>query len=287
MVLGQILNNVLEDMRPTPWLDVLLAIGWDPASEENIPLPHNAVLTIPLDNRELSGSPEVFRLNGKLNPSQFAWFRLKYNDPHSTLLNYPNKGIAVGATTPNWAYYCLLVQINQFEKNGKHVHILGVPIISNIVLAAVLDSALDIARLYGEHSSRISYAPGEFSGATFRPFAEERLSGCTANLFEQGAYTILGAVSMRQAIEISKMIVELVKPFKTPFWNREHKVTERDNELRQVKRTMAGDVGETAAKRMKIIQQLIRSNVRGASRVAETPGAPITTTTTTTHSKVN
>lgn len=264
-----ILKKALQNLRPTAWVEVLKAIDWDPESEENIPIPYNAVLTIQLDNREISGSPEVFRLNGKMNFSQFAWFRLKFANPRATLLNYPNKGIAVGATTPNRAYYCLLVQVSLFEQNNKQVHILEVPTISNIVLAAVLDSALDIAALYGENSSRISYDPNEFSGATFRPFAEEKLSGCKANLFEQGAYTVLGAVSMRQATEIAKLISELVQPFKTEFWQREHKVAERDEELRSVKRRLTGTVAESEAKRLKALQQLITDSAHGVTRSVE------------------
>lgn len=267
--MSSILKKVLQDLRPTPWLEVLKAIDWDPQSEENIPIPYNAVLTIQLDNREISGSTEVFRLNGKMNFSQFAWYRLKFVNPRATLLNYPNKGIAVGATTPNRAYYCLLVQVSLFEQNGKQVHILEVPTISNIVLAAMLDSALDIAALYGENSSRISYDPNEFSGATFRPFTEEEFSGCKANLFEQGAYTVLGATSMRQATNIAKLISELVQPFKTEFWQREHKVAERDEELRSVKRKLTGTLADSEAKRLKTLQQLIADSALGVTRSVE------------------
>lgn len=266
---NKILSDALDDMRPTPWLDVLHAIGWDPASEENIPIPYNAVLTIQLDNREISGSSEVFRLNGKMNFSQFAWYRLKFARPRATLLNYPNKGIAVGATTPNRAYYCLLMQNDLFMQNNKQVHILDVPTISNIVLAAVLDSALNIAQLYGENSSRISYDPNEFSGATFRPFAEERLSGCKANLFEQGAYTILGATSMYQAISIAKLISELVQPFKTQSWQRSHKVAERDEELRDVKRKLTGTLKESETKRLRTLQRLLTDSAHGITRSVE------------------
>lgn len=269
-MLNQILSDAVNEMQSTSWLEVLEAIGWDPASEENIPIPYNAVLTIQLDNREISGSSEVFRLNGKMNFSQFAWYRLKFIRPRATLLNYPNKGIAVGATTPNRAYFCLLMQNSLFVQNKKQAHILDVPTISNIVLAAVLDSALDIAQLYGENSSRISYEPNEFSGATFRPFAEERLSGCKANLFEQGAYTILGATSMRQAIAIAKLISELVQPYKRgTHWQRSHKVAERDEELRSVKRKLTGTLAESEAKRLKALQKLISDSTHKVTHSAE------------------
>jgi TATA-box binding protein (TBP) (component of TFIID and TFIIIB) len=256
--MSPLLQGAVDAIRPIPWKAVLDAIGWDPNSVEEIPIPHNAVITIKLDNSQIFDSEEVHRLNGKYNRSQFAWFRLKFLGPRATLLNYMNKGIVVGATTPNGAYYSLHMQRNLFEESGHSVVIRDVPTVSNIVLAAVLDYSLNIGAMHAENTSKTNYEPAEFSGACYTPFPQAELKGCKANIFEEGSYTILGSTNMRTAVEISKRIFVLVKPYiLSGVYNRKNKVGERQKEVRAEKRRYADTVKEREAKRQKLLSHLV------------------------------
>ena len=252
-----LLCAALDAIQPLPWNTVLDAIGWDPTSPEEIPVPHNAVITIKLDNGQIFQSEEVYRLNGKYNRSQFAWFRLKFLGPRATLLNYMSKGIVVGATTPNGAYYSLHMQRTLFEESGHTVRICDVPTVSNIVLAAVLDYSLNVAALHAANLSNTNYEPQEFSGACFTPFPQPELKGCKANIFEEGSYTILGSTTMRVAVEISKRIVQLVSAFKVAAWHRKNVVTERTQEMRLEKRKYADLMQERESKRQRLLSHLV------------------------------
>lgn len=255
--MNPLLSGALTAIRAVSWSAILDAIGWDPKSPEEIPIPHNAVITIKLDNSQIFDSEEVHRLNGKYNRSQFAWFRLKFLGPRATLLNYMNKGIVVGATTPNGAYYSLHMQRNLFEETGHSVIIRDVPTVSNIVLAAVLDYSLNIGAMHAENASKTNYDPNDFSGACYTPFLDPALKGCKANIFEEGSYTCLGSTNMRTAVEISKRVVKLVQPYRVSGWNRKNKVGEREKEVRAEKRRYADTMKEREAKRQKLLSHLV------------------------------
>lgn len=258
--MSQILKQALKNFRPFQYKDVLKAIGWDNTCGENIPVPHNSVLTIQLTNSKVTESKIAYQLNGKFNKSQFAWIRWKYIRPRATILNYPNKCIVVGATTPNRAFFCVLNQISLFEKHGKLICIQEPATISNIVLAATLGSSLDIAKLHATNPSRISYEPSEFSGATFTPFDDQELSGCKGNIFELGAFTILGATSMRQAVVISKKIVAITFPVRVEQWHRTSKVGERELELRQQKQQAAANFEQQEAERLAALAKVLENS---------------------------
>ncbi len=253
----QILERALQSFRPLLWTDVLTAIGWDQNSRDSIPVPHNSVLTIQLHNTKVTDSKIAYQLNGKFNRSQFAWIRWKYINPRATILNYPNKCIVVGATTPNRAFFCVLAQIYLFEQAGKRIYIQEPAVINNIVLASTMGSSLDIAKLASQHPSRIHYEPGEFSGATFTPYTDQALSGCKSNIFELGAYTILGATSMIQAVNISKRTMEITWPVRVETWQRSSKVGEREEELRQQKLQAASNFREQEEARAVALAELL------------------------------
>lgn len=257
--MAQILEQALLDFQPLQWDDVLKAIDWDPNCPETIPVPHNSVLTVQLNNSKVTESQTAYQLNAKFNRSQFAWIRWKYINPRATILNYPNKCIVVGATTPNRAFYCVLGQIRLFEESGTHIYIQEPATINNIVLAATLGSSLDIARLASQHPSRINYAPSEFSGATFTPFSDQALSGCKGNIFELGAYTILGATSMRQAVVISKLTIGITMSFRVEHWQRISKVGERELERQQHKQQADARFEEKEAARSAALAALLNT----------------------------
>lgn len=256
--MSEILARALQRFRPLRWDAVLTAIGWDSTCGERIPVPHNSVLTIQLFHSKAAESKIAYQFNGKFNRSQFAWRRWKYINPRATILNYPNKCIVVGATTPNRAFFCVLAQNYLFEKAGTVISIQEPPTVSNIVLAATLVTSLDIAKLASQHPSRINYEPREFSGATFTPFDDQALSGCKANIFEQGAYTILGATNMPQVVVISKLVVNITRSVRIDPWNRISIIGEREQELLLHRQQAALQFEQKEKERAEVLARLLR-----------------------------
>jgi TATA-box binding protein (TBP) (component of TFIID and TFIIIB) len=255
-----LLADSLAAVQPLPWRTVEQRIGWRHGNPEMIPIPHNVVITIWLENCHSIDSVAMFALNGKYNKGQFASFRLKYKDPRCTILNYfaTGRSIVVGAKTPNAAFYALH-QLRKYlsdDRKNAGIKFVSPPQVSNIVLAAMFDYSLNIAAMHAANSSNTNYVPREFSGACYRPFPQAEREGCKANIFEEGAYTILGGTNMEIAVQIADKIAELVRPFKVGGWQRRDVVGEREAEFKLEKRKYSEQAELREARRQKLLQRV-------------------------------
>ena len=228
------------------WSSVLENIGCKDEYDFKIPVPHNVVIDSVLKTNSTSSFKVYTAKNAKYNHGQFASQRIKYSNPRSSDLRY-NRGdsISVGCKTPTDPLYILFSTMGTLYKSD--VYFLIPPKPNNMVFASELPYSVDLAELVVNNATNCSYEPKDFSGACYKPDVNNNRQ--KGNIFEDGAFTLLGVDSVKKAILLAKHIHALTSIYrKTERWNRQNKVEERDAELTLAKRRAEALLLEKLAK---------------------------------------
>jgi len=192
--------------------------------------PTNFVYTVHLKQaQDISRLSSVF-LYARRNVRQFPSANWKLANPSATIMLFQTGNmLCVGAHTEAIGLYCLMWAYRKLLVSS--VGYFFKPVVSNIVVTAVIGEFIDLASFVAHNETDCSYNPKKFAGCTYTPqqnaeMSEEQLalfedlpseyrpSRKTCVIFEEvGKFNAMGAQNYNDVFALMQKTVGDLRPF--------------------------------------------------------------------------